>query len=238
MSFKGYGVFAGQHKRGHLRNLTGFTAAVLGALCWPAISHAEERTILALGDSLTAGYGLNQGEGLVPQLEGWLREQGADVSVINAGVSGDTTAGGKARLGWSLSDDVDIVLVNLGGNDMLRGLPPTETHKNLDAILTELNKRALPSILVRVPGSLNFGPAEKKAYDDAFPALAQKHGSAFIPNFFGALEALNDNQTAMQTLMQPDGLHPTAEGVALIVEEIGPVILRATMNDLQEDSAQ
>lgn len=199
---------------------------------WPATqAGADDLTLLALGDSLTAGYGVTQGEGFVPQLEAWLRAHGAAVKVVNAGVSGDTTAGGAARLSWSLTDDVDLVLVNLGGNDMLRGLPALETRKNLDRILTELSSRNLPSILIRVPGSLNFGTQEKTAYDRAFEELADAHHSTFIPNFFAALApsdmTAKERRTALQTYMQPDGIHPTAEGVALILEDVGPAILAA-----------
>ncbi|WP_259772882.1 arylesterase [Aliiroseovarius crassostreae] len=235
MSSNGYGAKKAMNKpfakiAARLAHLT--QLSVVLAMSLPHLSHADTPvTLLALGDSLTAGYGLDQGDGFVPQLQTWLHTHGRNVTVINAGVSGDTTAGGRARLGWSLTDEVDLVLVNLGGNDMLRGLPATETRRNLDAILTEINTRNLPSVLIRVPASLNFGTAEKAAYDQAFADLASKHGSTFIPNFFAALEApgatQEDRQAALRDYMQPDGLHPTRQGVKLIVDQIGPTILMA-----------
>ncbi len=196
MSFNAYGAKITMRKAFDKFVARGVALAIFATVGTFGLSHTamaeEPTTILALGDSLTAGYGLNQGDGFVPQLEGWLRENGQDVSLINAGVSGDTTAGGHARLGWSLNDEVDLVLVNLGGNDMLRGLPASETRKNLDAILSEVSNRNLPAVVIRVPGSLNFGVVEKEAYDQAFTDLAQQYDAAYVPNFFYALEQLGE----------------------------------------------
>lgn len=225
MSLMAYGVGMTHRKRAGFANFRRLLAVTLLAIMPVTGAAADPITMLALGDSLTAGYGLDQGKGFVPQLETWLRKNGKDIKLVNGGVSGDTTVGGYARLGWSLSDDVDIVMVNLGGNDMLRGLPPSETRRNLTAIMAELEGRDLPTILIRVPGSLNFGPDDKAAYDAIFPELAQQHQALFIPNFFTALEERAEGNTAMQDLMQPDGLHPTAFGVSLIVDQIGPQIL-------------
>lgn len=225
MSSHAYGAGLGVLKRVFQFNLMGVIAAGVFGIVQPGASQAQTIKLLALGDSLTAGYGLAQGDGFVPQLQAWLTAQDTDIQVINAGVSGDTTAGGHARLGWSLTDDIDVVLVNLGGNDMLRGLPPEETRKNLEAILTELSVRELPSILIRVPASMNFGLAHKDAYDTAFPELATRYASRFVPNFFEALEELPDRQYVLRTFLQPDGIHPSARGVALIVERIGPDVL-------------
>ncbi|MCK0126910.1 GDSL-type esterase/lipase family protein, partial [Gelidibacter sp. F2691] len=136
-----------------LRGLKGIVLSVFVT----GTAQAETTTILALGDSLTAGYGLPLGDGFVPQMEAALIDQGLDVQVINAGVSGDTSAGGAARLGWILTDDIDVALVTLGGNDILRGIPPEETRRNLSAILTELDARGIRTLLIGVLASSNFG---------------------------------------------------------------------------------
>ncbi len=225
MSSQAYGASLAVLKRGFRFNLMGLLITAVLGLVHPNALHAQTIKLLALGDSLTAGYGLAQKDGFVPQLQGWLTAQNPDVVVVNAGVSGDTTAGGQARLGWSLTDDIDAVLVNLGGNDMLRGVPPEETRKNLDAILSELTARGLPTLLIRVPASMNFGANQKDAYDKVFPDLATQYNSRFIPNYFAALEEHPNRQKVIQQFLQPDGIHPSAEGVALIIEKIGPDIL-------------
>lgn len=186
-----------------------------------AMARAEPMTLLALGDSLTAGYGLAEGDGLVPQLQDWLRAQGADVVVVNAGVSGDTTAGGLSRLDWSLTPEVDAVMVLLGGNDMLRGLPPAEARANLDAILTGIGKRALPVLLVPMEASMNFGPDYKAQFDAIYPDLAAQHGAVLADPYFAAL---GTDLSAMGDLMQADGIHPSKSGVAKIVPVLGPKV--------------
>ncbi|MDE9449761.1 arylesterase [Aliiroseovarius sp. Z3] len=188
-------------------------------------ARADGVTLLALGDSLTAGYGLPQQEGFVPQLEAWLNDHGTVATVINAGVSGDTTAGGAARLGWVLSDDIDVVLVALGANDMLRGIDPQATYSNLDAILSELSARELPSLLIGMPGPANFGATYKAQFEQVFERLAQDHDVSLYPSFLAGLtEAAGSANGALQYL-QSDGLHPTAEGVSLIVDALGPAVL-------------
>lgn len=199
--------------------------AIVVALCPLAVS-AEQITIAALGDSLTHGYGLPASDGLVPQLDRWLSAEGLDVSVINAGVSGDTTAGGRARLAWTLSPEVDALIVALGANDMLRGIPPEDARANLDAILTEADARDLPVLLIGFQAAGNFGPDYKAAFDAIYPDLAAAHGAALVPSFFAPLRAADDGTPAARArLLQPDGLHPTAEGVALIVESLGPAVI-------------
>jgi acyl-CoA thioesterase I len=185
---------------------------------------AEPLTIVALGDSLTAGYGLDQNVGFVPQLQGWLVAQGRDVKVVNAGVSGDTTAGGLARLDWSLSEDADALIVNLGGNDLLRGLDPAGSRANLDAILAKAAGRGLPVLLVglRAPG--NYGAAYKDAFDAIFPELAAKYGALVTENYF--LPLIDQNTRLLDpALMQADGIHPNAKGVAVLVAVLGPKVL-------------
>ena len=179
-------------------------------------------TILALGDSLTAGYGLPEGQGFVPQLQAWLTARGTDAAIVNAGVSGDTTAGGRARLDWSLTPEVDAMLVNLGGNDLLRGIDPKASRENLEAILSEARVRGLPVLLVGLEAPGNYGPDFKQAFDGMYRDLAQTHDADLVTSFFAPLTAQIDDPSARARLMQPDGIHPSAEGVALIVQEIGP----------------
>ncbi len=179
---------------------------------------------MALGDSLTQGYGLPQADGFVPQLQNWLAANGADVTVINAGVSGDTTAGGLSRLDWALTPDVDAMIVNLGGNDLLRGIDPTSSRANLDAILQTAQARNLPVMLVglRAPG--NYGPEFKAAFDAIYPDLAAKYGAIPTDNFF--IPLIDQATKRLSTdFMQPDGIHPNAKGVALLVGGLGPKVL-------------
>ena len=181
-------------------------------------------TIAALGDSLTQGYGLPNGEGFVPQLQAWLDEADADVMLINAGVSGDTTAGGLSRIAWTLSDDVDALIVALGGNDLLRGIDPAVSRANLDGILSEARGRGLPVLLVGMDAPSNYGADFEAAFDAMYPELAEKHGALFHPNFLGALVAIGDRAEALATYMQADGIHPNRDGVALIVQDLGPQV--------------
>lgn len=185
---------------------------------------AEPLTLVALGDSLTAGYGLPEGEGLVPQLQSWLQAAGTEVTVVNAGVSGDTTAGGRARLDWSLTPETDALMVGLGGNDMLRGLPPAEARANLAAILDAAKAKGLPVLLVGLQAPGNYGQDWKAEFDAIYPDLAAQYGVPLYPFFFNALAADNDDPAALRPFMQDDGIHPNAEGVAKIVADLGPVV--------------
>ena len=197
--------------------------AVLGAclVLMPVTAVADEVVIAALGDSLTQGFGLPEAEGFVPQLEAWLGAQGLDVKVINAGVSGDTTAGGLARISWTLSGEVDGVIVALGGNDLLRGIDPAASRANLDGILSEISGRGLPVLLAGMQAPGNYGPEYKRDFDVMYPELAEAHGAILYPFFLQGLGDLSD-PAAVRPLMQPDGIHPNAEGVARIVADIGP----------------
>lgn len=179
-----------------------------------------------LGDSLTHGYGLPPEEGLVPELGRWLAARSpVAVELVNAGVSGDTTAGGLARLDWTLTPEVGAVVVALGGNDLLRGIDPAATRANLDAILARIRARGLPVILAGLPAPGNFGPEYKAEFDAIFPELAERHGAILYPFFLEGLAAGTDPAGA-RDLMQPDGIHPNAEGVRRIVAHLGPVVLR------------
>lgn len=184
---------------------------------------AEPVSILALGDSLTAGLGLPPEQGFVPQLQNWLAAQGQDVTVINGGVSGDTTAGGLSRLDWSLTPDVKALIVNLGGNDLLRGLPPAEARANLEAILADAKAKGLPVLLVKLTAPGNFGADYKNAFDAIYPDLAAKYGAILSDHYF---QPLADPATGlmMAGVMQEDGIHPNAKGVTLAVAALGPKV--------------
>lgn len=181
---------------------------------------------MALGDSLTAGYGLaNQDDGLVPQLEGWLKAKGADVVVQNAGVSGDTTAGGLARIGWALGPEADALIVTLGGNDLLRGIDPASSKASLDGILKEAQARGLPVLLVAMKAPGNFGPGYKAAFDGMYADLATQYGALLADDFFAGLRAAGadpSDPASLAAFMQADGIHPNPEGVKLIVAGLGP----------------
>jgi acyl-CoA thioesterase-1 len=202
----------------------GKAGALAIGLALPAC--AEEITVVALGDSLTQGYGLVPEQGFVPQLEGWLEARGHEVAVENHGVSGDTTAGGLARIGWALGDHVDALIVALGGNDLLRGLPPENSRANLDGILAEAEARGLPVLLVGLQAPGNYGPEYKAAFDAMYPDLAAEYDALHVDSFLAPLSAAaeDDPSGALARYMQPDGIHPNAEGVRLIVEALGPEV--------------
>ncbi len=198
-------------------------ATLLLLLVAAAPAGAQERLILAFGDSLTAGYQLRAADGFTAQLERALRARGHQVRVHNAGVSGDTTATGRARLGWvlsSLKTKPDLAIVELGANDMLRGLPPAQARANLDAILAELKRQGIPVVLAGMAASRTLGPDYVRQFDAIYPELARKHGAILYPFFLKdvALE---------RPLLLADGLHPNAQGVAVIVRNILPTVERA-----------
>ena len=187
---------------------------------------ADEAVIAALGDSLTQGYGLAQEDGLVPQLERWLRARGHAVRLINAGVSGDTTAGGLARVGWTLGDDVDAMIVALGGNDLLRGIAPEVSRANLDGILRAAEAADVAVLLVGMRAFNNYGPAYQAAFDAIYPDLAAEYGTLYFSDFLGPVTGPDaaGQDRFLPRFFQPDGVHPNAEGVARIVAAIGPMV--------------
>lgn len=198
-----------------------FLQALLLLFASPAM--AREKLVLAFGDSLTAGYGLAAGQSFPAQLQSSLRKQGLSVRVHNAGVSGETTAAGRARLNWvlaSLKVKPDLVILELGANDMLRGLPPAQARANLDAMLTELNKRNVPVLLAGMRASFNLDKTYRAQFDGMYPALAKKHRVRFYPFF---MEGVAGNRS----LLLKDQLHPTAPGVAIIVRRIQPMVSAA-----------
>ena len=202
-----------------LRNLS---AAVL---ITSVAAQAETVTIAALGDSLTAGYGLPQAEGFVPQLEAWLQGQGADVKVINAGVSGDTTAGGLSRVNWTLTPDVDAMIVSLGGNDFLRGIDPDVSRQNLDGILSAGAEADVAMLLVGLQIGANYGPAYQTQFKSMYVDLSAKYDVPLYADFASGLRVAAGTQADMGAFLQSDGIHPNRDGVAAIVAAMGPTIL-------------
>ena len=194
------------------------------AIASAGLASAEPVVIAALGDSLTQGYGLPASQGFVPQLEEWLLSKGLDVRIINAGVSGDTTAGGLSRIEWTLTPEVDGVIVALGGNDLLRGIDPAASRSSLEGILEITGSRDLPVLLVGMDSPSNYGPDFEAAFDTMYPELAAEYGTLFYPNFLAALIRADDRKSALEEFMQGDGIHPNAKGIELVVEDIGPQV--------------
>lgn len=178
-----------------------------------------ETRVLALGDSLTAGFGLGNGDGLTSQLERALKAKGLDAHVLNAGVSGDTTAGGLARVDWALGDRPDVAIVALGANDMLRGLDPALAEQNLDKILVKLKAAKVPALLLGMRAAPNLGRDYGDRFNAIYPRLAQRHSVLLYP-------FLLEGVAAEPRLNQPDGMHPNAAGVAAIVERLVPYVER------------
>lgn len=199
--------------------------ALVFSFCGTVAAMAGVR-IAALGDSLTQGYGLPEVQGFVPQMQAWLKAAGSDAVVINAGVSGDTTAGGAARVGWTLSPDVGAMMVILGGNDMLRGIDPGVARANLETILQAAQAAEVKVLLVGMQAPGNYGPDYKTQFDALYPDLAAEYGALFAPSFFAGLQAeVGDDPAALRPFMQGDGIHPNAEGVKRIVAALGPKVL-------------
>jgi acyl-CoA thioesterase I len=204
-----------------LRNIT--VTIALSTSVMVGAAAAKPTTILALGDSLTAGYGLPEGDGLVPQLNNWLAAHGSTAVVINAGVSGDTTAGGLSRLEWSLTPDVTAMMVLLGGNDLLRALPPAASRASLEGILQGAKSHHLPVLLIGLKAPANYGADYKTAFDAIYPDLAREYGATLIENYFAPLGDATDSANR-SGVMQGDGIHPNKAGVAKIVESLGPQV--------------
>lgn len=188
----------------------------------PPVMGAETR-IVALGDSLFAGYGLEPGQSYPARLEGALRGRGINARMMNAGVSGDTTAGGLQRLDFtlnSLTQPPALVIVSLGGNDMLRGLPPEQTRANLDAILGKLKARKVPVMLLGMIAAPNLGADYSGKFNPIYPALAKKYDAKLVPFFLQPLIGKPD-------LVQADHIHPTASGVELLVADTAAKVAEA-----------
>ena len=175
--------------------------------------------LVAFGDSLSAGYNLPGNAAFPAVLEQALRQKGLSVEIVNAGVSGDTTQGGLERLDWSVPDGTDGVILELGANDALRGVDPAVTRKNLEAIIARLIERKVPVLLAGMYAPRNLGEDYAKRFDAIYPELAKKHGLVLYPFF---LEGIAGDRA----LNQADGLHPTADGVKVIVRSILPTVER------------
>jgi len=182
-------------------------------------STAAPIKILALGTSLTQGFGVPPGQDFTAVLEARLRAAGLDVKLINAGVSGDTSAGGLARIDWSLADHPQAAIVEFGSNDALRGQSPTLTEKNLVAILTRLKAAHIPVLLIGMRAPRNLGPEYAAQFDPIYPKLAKQFGAILYPFMLDGV-ALNPK------LNQADGIHPNPAGVKIIVEKFLPYAMR------------
>ena len=187
-----------------------------GALADPGLK-SEPVILVVLGDSITAGYGLPEAEALPVKLEQALRHQGFNIEIRNAGISGDTTAGGRERIEWSVGNDADAVLVALGGNDVLRAIPPEETKKNLDSIIAQLRARNITILLTGMLALPNYGPEFGEEFNNIYPQLAEKYAVPLYPFLLGGV-------AADPALNQADGIHPNKAGVAVMVGRLGPFI--------------
>ncbi len=204
-------------RRAFYQIIAAWCALLLGAMA-PHLAIAETPLhVVALGDSLIAGLGLAGKDGFVPQLRAALAAQGAKVQIANAGVSGDTASDGLARLDWSVPAGTDAAIVELGANDMLRGVNPQVTRDALDAILARLAQRHIAVMLCGMKAAPNLGADYGRAFERIYPELAAKYGAVFYPFFL-------DGAAADRTLTQQDGLHPNTAGVAVIVRRILPTV--------------
>lgn len=184
---------------------------------------ADAALVVAFGDSLYAGYSLADGEGFAPVLQRDLKAAGVAAQVFNAGVSGDTSAEGLARLAFVLDGQPrkpELVIVGLGGNDMLRGLDPDRTRQNLDAILAELKTRGIPAMLTGMVAAPNMGPDFAERFNAIYPDLARKYGVPLYPFFL-------DGVIGQREMMLPDGVHPNAEGVTTLTAKVAPLVAAA-----------
>jgi acyl-CoA thioesterase-1 len=189
----------------------------------PAAAQQRDSHILAFGDSLTAGYGLPNGQGFVPQLQDALRREGVRAFVSNGGVSGDTAGAARARLAWTLDglrQRPDLAIVALGGNDMLRALPPRRTREDMEAIVAELRRRDIRVLIAGMIAAPNLGPQYGREFNAIFPDLARQHGAGLYPFFLA-------NVAGDPRLNLPDRVHPNFQGIKRMVSGITPFVLRA-----------
>ncbi|MBA3576238.1 MAG: arylesterase [Sphingomonas sp.] len=184
---------------------------------------AQERLVLAFGDSLYAGYGLDRSQALPAVLERELEERGIPANVVNAGASGDTTAGGLRRLAFTLDGlerTPDLVIVGLGANDFLRGVDPAETRRNMDAILEELKRRGIPVVLTGMMAPRNLDRSYIRSFESIYPELASKYGAQLDPFLLEGVITRPD-------LLLDDGMHPNAKGVETMAERLAPKVAQA-----------
>jgi len=195
-----------------------FLACLL--LVTPATAISGQVRILALGDSLTAGYGLRQQDSFPSQLSRQLQNAGIKSEIINAGVSGDTTSGALQRIDWLMDRRIDLAIVELGANDALRAIDPALTRQNLEKIIEKLKTKGTSILLTGMRAPRNLGPEYAKRFDDVFPTIARHQGLDFYPFFL-------EGVAANPKFNQQDGLHPNAKGVAIIAERILPFVINA-----------
>ncbi|MBV9841760.1 MAG: arylesterase [Sphingomonadaceae bacterium] len=210
---------ARQRRYGAVRQLVHFLLAL--CLASPGLAARPAPLIWAFGDSLTAGYGLPPAQGFTTQLQAALRQAGVAATVRNGGISGDTAAQARARLLWGLRGlgaAPDLVIVELGANDMLRGLPPEAAAANLDAIVAELKRRRIPTLIAGMKAAPNLGSAYRRSFDAIYPRLSHTYGVRLYPFFLQGV-------AGRRALLQADGLHPSAAGVTIIVRSILPSVL-------------
>lgn len=213
-------ITGGFHTLFMFRTLQAICVAMIAMLSFPFLAAADAQAgqiskMVVLGDSLVAGYGLGPGEAFPEKLQAAAAKAGLEIIVENAGVSGDTTSGGLARLDWSVSDDTDLVLIELGANDALRGISPEVSRQNIEAIITRLRQRDIHVMLAGMLAPPNMGEEYGSAFNAIYPELAEKHDVPLYPFFLDGVAAERD-------LNQPDGIHPTAEGIDVIVERFLP----------------
>lgn len=194
-----------------------WAAALAALLVLPGSAIAAPVKIVALGDSLTAGLGLKESEAFPAQLEAALKKRGKDVVITNAGVSGDTASAGLMRLDWSVPDGTDAVILALGANDMLRGIDPAQTRKALDEAIGKLKARNIEVLVAGMRAAPNLGAEYAEKFDRIYPELAEQHG-VLLHKFF------LDGVAGERELNLPDGMHPTARGVSIVVERILPSV--------------
>ena len=213
---------------GVLRGCSKVAVVLWAGMLWAGVAavqaQAETVHLLALGDSLTQGYGLLDGDGFVPQLNGWLEAQGHDVRVVNGGVSGDTTAGGLSRVEWSLTPEIQGMIVTLGGNDLLRGIDPAASRANIEGILKVAQAHDIEVLLIGMTAPGNYGAEYKAAFDAIYPELAEAYGTLYLDSFFAGLMVDGQMPADMGAVMQADGIHPNPDGVKKIVEVVGPEV--------------
>lgn len=192
-------------------------ASLIAFFAGSAAASAEPYRIVGFGDSLMAGFGLGPGESFPEQLESKLKAAGHDVVIDNAGVSGDTTTGGLARLDWSVPDGTQLVILELGANDMLRGVSPEITEKNLDQMIAALKQRRIGVLLAGMQAAPNLGPDYQAAFNAIYPRLAEKHGIPLYPFFM-------DGVAADPAFLLQDQMHPNAAGVARMADRMLPTV--------------
>ena len=192
-------------------------AVIVASMAFAVVANAKTISLVGFGDSLMAGYQLPPGDGFPEKLQAALTAKGVDVSIANPGVSGDTPAGGLARIDWSGPDGTDGVILELGGNDALRGIPPEESEKNLDQIIARLKERGVAVLLVGMLAPPNMGGDYAGRFNSIYAKLAQKHGVALYPFFLDGL-ALDAG------LKREDGMHPNSKGIDVMVEKMEPAI--------------